>query len=132
MRRDIGNILVFITVLAVAAAVIFDRNEDKKPAEDAPKANLGGVSFPSPPPLPDPVQPTTDAQPQADTPATVRPAAPRGTTAGDLLSGLDLPQGNIVMNVWLQACHDCMPAFEAWRDLARAGRVDSWPVVNVA
>lgn len=53
-------------------------------------------------------------------------AGPGGTTR------VPLPQMHVV-NVWLQGCADCMPAFEAMRDLQdRGGLGLHVPVLNVA
>lgn len=37
-----------------------------------------------------------------------------------------------VVNVWLESCADCMPAFKAWREIERAGTLDGLPLTNVA
>lgn len=38
----------------------------------------------------------------------------------------------MIVNVWLQRCPDCMPRFNAARELARSGRSWPSPIVNVA
>lgn len=38
----------------------------------------------------------------------------------------------MVVNVWLQACPDCMPRFNAARDFVRSGKSWPTPIVNVA
>ena len=81
--------------------------------------------------------PTVHGSP-APAPTTVNRAT--GTRIGPVtLSGPDgttiqLPQSTpLVVNVWLQACQDCMPAFEAAAALERAGGLGVHvPVVNVA
>jgi hypothetical protein len=47
-------------------------------------------------------------------------------------ASLTLPPGRpMIVNVWLQGCQDCMPAFEAWRDFR--SRIDAgFPLANVA
>lgn len=66
--------------------------------------------------------------------------SPRPTTGERLgtvtLRGPDaivtLPPGEpSIVNVWLEGCRDCMPAFEAWRDLRDALPRDS-PIINIA
>lgn len=43
------------------------------------------------------------------------------------------PSGRSVVHVWLQGCADCMPAFEAMRDLEQNGGLGLHvPIVNVA
>lgn len=43
-----------------------------------------------------------------------------------------LGRGPWVVNVWLQGCDDCTPAFEAAAALDREGAWSRWPTVNVA
>jgi len=54
-----------------------------------------------------------------------------GTLQGPRAS-LTLPPGRpMIVNVWLQGCQDCMPAFAAWRDFHARIPAD-FPVANVA
>ena len=70
-------------------------------------------------------QASTTRAPTSDRVAPVRLDGPRGATA--------LPLDTVfIMNVWLERCADCMPSFEAWRDLSAAGEIPDVPVVNVA
>jgi hypothetical protein len=64
---------------------------------------------------------------------------PRGPIGPVTLSGpqrtVTLPmEGPVIVNVWLQGCADCMPAFEAYGAIDEAGglRPAEVPVVNVA
>lgn len=41
------------------------------------------------------------------------------------------PGAPSIVNVWLQGCRDCMPAFKAWRDL-RDALPEDLPIINVA
>jgi thiol-disulfide isomerase/thioredoxin len=41
-------------------------------------------------------------------------------------------RGPVVVNVWLEGCADCMPAFEAWSEIAATHALDDVPVMNVA
>jgi hypothetical protein len=58
---------------------------------------------------------------------------PRSTLGGPGGSA-SLPPGQpTLINVWLEGCRDCMPAFEAWRDLHQQGRVPAGVhIINVA
>ncbi len=55
-------------------------------------------------------------------------ASERAAVAAPRLQG----SGPWVVNVWLQGCDDCAPAFEAAAALDREGAWSRWPTVNVA
>lgn len=54
--------------------------------------------------------------------------APASAVAAPRLLG----EGPWVVNVWLQGCDDCAPAFDAAAALDREGAWSRWPTVNVA
>lgn len=85
---------------------------------------LGGavlvrVGAPSPPPV-------VDESPPALVPASGVPAREPPPTLDGRVS---LPG---VVNVWLESCADCMPAFKAWREIERAGALAGVLLTNVA
>ncbi len=87
---------------------------------------------PAPPPTPELVCPDVQcppclaaAQPTPVTPAPPEPPPMPAPTRGDIT-------GPAIVNVWLERCRDCMPAFSAWRDLKENGQLPSGaPIYNV-
>jgi hypothetical protein len=66
-------------------------------------------------------------------PGYVAGRVPRCTLQGPTGAITLPPKTRTVIHVWLQGCQDCMPAFEAIRELgARGGLGAGTPVVNVA
>lgn len=78
---------------------------------------------------------TLPAPPRPSGPAPAPAPAPEGTFPRGHLEGpggsVTFPLGKpAIVNVWLQGCGDCMPAFETWRGMK--GTRHRVPVVNVA
>ena len=61
----------------------------------------------------------------------VRSSAQTPVAVAEPMDGESL-HGPVVINVWLQGCADCMPAFEAWRRVRASHALDDVHVVNVA
>lgn len=62
-----------------------------------------------------------------------QPAAPvsdRGPTL--VIDDIRKVRGPVLINVWLQGCPDCMPAFDAWREMRSRNAFGNVDVVNVA
>ncbi len=97
------------------------------PAPPAPPASPASPAPPAPPP------PTP---PPAPSPSLTSAPGPRvvGTLRAHAGGATRFPTGvPSLVNVWLQGCADCMPAFTAWRDLRASGRLPAHVnVINVA
>jgi hypothetical protein len=73
--------------------------------------------------------PTTDAR----LPAPAPPARSLHATLSGPCGEVTLPRPRpTIVNVWLQGCADCMPAFDGWKALRDARKLPDVPIVNVA
>ena len=82
-------------------------------------------SQPNEPAAPEPDKPTEPLPQTVYKVPPLRLSGPRATIT------LPRPETTIV-NVWLEACSDCMPSFNAWKSLREHGKLPNAPIVNVA
>ncbi len=117
--------LGFAVVWAAAVAIHFVW----RALNDARNAqNVGRATFVMQ--VPPESAPPADPTPVAGTATRIAPVTLQGP--GGYSVRLPMEDGPVIVHVWLQACADCMPAFEAVRELAARDVQFPCPVVNVA